>query len=325
MALPPSTQTPPSRETLPNELVRPSVAILISVFNRSSFLEQAVASACEQTYPNVHVYLCDDNSKDGGVIDLKVDVLKRKYSNLTYLKNKHRSGGPQGPRKSAAEYGKETWIACLDSDDFFEPTMVEECIAKANENPEAAVVIFGDNVVREDTINDSFQSWSHGIRLPQCEGSILHEVITNQLVLDSHVSICKRAALEDVGGIDDSLKTYDCWEQHIRLARKYSYLSIQRPLLNYRLHGDQMTGHSELFAESLIKVLKKHRKLIRQAEFNTAWEDSLFRLWGHIRNSKGNLGFLYASHAFLLDPPSFLRIVSRFIKKRIRPSAETTE
>lgn len=70
----------------PNQepLEQPSIAILIAVYNRSTYLAQALTSACEQSYPHVHVYLCDDHSTDNGVIDEMAKEFMAKYPNLTY-------------------------------------------------------------------------------------------------------------------------------------------------------------------------------------------------------------------------------------------------
>lgn len=201
---------------------------------------------------------------------------------------------------------------------------MEECIRRAQTDPRAGVILYGENVVREADIDESVRPWSQGVKLPSCEGKVLTQIVTTRLVVDPNSALCKRSALEKVGGLDDSLKAYECWEQHLRLAQAFTYLSIKKPLVNYRVHGNQITGNPEPFADGLIHLLRKHRCLFRKPEYGTAWNDALFRLWGHIRHSRGPAAFHYAFQTILLDPLAPPRMMLRFVSKRL-PLAPATE
>lgn len=89
-----------------------SVSVIISTWNRSTILGQAISSVLSQTYPPLEVLVCDDGSTD----DTERVVASFNDPRVIWLTGKH-SGGPAVPRNRGIRASKGEWIAFLDDDD----------------------------------------------------------------------------------------------------------------------------------------------------------------------------------------------------------------
>jgi glycosyltransferase involved in cell wall biosynthesis len=90
---------------------RPSVSIIINNFNYASFLEAAVDSALDQTYPDVEVIVVDDGSTDESR-----DILK-KYEGRAFI-----------VFNAGCRIAKGQLIAFLDSDDLLFPDAIQTVV-----------------------------------------------------------------------------------------------------------------------------------------------------------------------------------------------------
>jgi glycosyltransferase involved in cell wall biosynthesis len=106
-------------------MTKPSVSILIPVYNREKLVRRAIESAINQTYGNIEVILVDNKSTDK-----TYDVLKEfaaKYPNVKVYQNEENIG-PVRNWKKCLEYSSGDFIKILFSDDWIEDTFVEKCM-----------------------------------------------------------------------------------------------------------------------------------------------------------------------------------------------------
>ncbi|MBD3920029.1 glycosyltransferase [Paenibacillus sp. PR3] len=98
----------------------PMVSIIIPFYN-CPYVDQAITSALNQTYPNVEIIVVDDGST------MHQDKL------APYLNRIHYIGKANGGTASALNYGMSLasgkYVAWLSSDDQFKPTKVERQVA----------------------------------------------------------------------------------------------------------------------------------------------------------------------------------------------------
>ena len=100
---------------------RPLVSIIINNYNYAQFLEEAIASALAQTYPNVEVILVDDGSTDSSseIIALYSDRLKPIFK---------KNGGQASTFNVGFAASRGEIICFLDSDDTFLPNKIAEIV-----------------------------------------------------------------------------------------------------------------------------------------------------------------------------------------------------
>jgi len=102
---------------------QPSVSVVIPVFNGERYLQQAIASALEQTYPPHEVVVVDDGSTDASrsiVESFGGKVICKIQQNL----------GPSAARNLGTEVSTGEWIAYLDADDYWLPDKLEKQIER---------------------------------------------------------------------------------------------------------------------------------------------------------------------------------------------------
>jgi teichuronic acid biosynthesis glycosyltransferase TuaG len=114
--------------------LEPLVSIVIPTFNRAENLKRAVASALSQTVVEIEVHVVDDGSTDhttnvlAGFQDPRLSI--------HYL-NKN-SGSPAVPRNVGVWRSRGTWIAFLDSDDWWEPNHLATQLVAMDHSGESA-------------------------------------------------------------------------------------------------------------------------------------------------------------------------------------------
>lgn len=97
------------------------VSIIVPVYNVEMYLERCVNSLCDQTYNNIEIILVDDGSTDhsGHLCD-----------SLAYRDDRIRvihkmNGGLSDARNAGIEKAVGGYIAFIDSDDWYDPNMIE--------------------------------------------------------------------------------------------------------------------------------------------------------------------------------------------------------
>lgn len=91
------------------------ISIIITTYNRRTFLEKAIESVFNQTYQNIEIIIIDDCSKDG----TKDFCENLKDSRIKFYRNEHNQGCGPNRKKALQEYATGKYIIFLDDDDSF--------------------------------------------------------------------------------------------------------------------------------------------------------------------------------------------------------------
>lgn len=123
----------------------PLVSVIVPVYNVEQYLRGTLDCICGQTLRDIEIILIDDGSTDATPLILQ--EYADKDSRITLLKQKNMFAGTARNRGITHARGK--YFSFLDSDDIFEPTMLERMVAQA-EKHEADVVICRGHILKED-------------------------------------------------------------------------------------------------------------------------------------------------------------------------------
>jgi glycosyltransferase involved in cell wall biosynthesis len=129
-----SMQTRPYDEIIRNPY--PLVSIIMSVYNKEEYLDDAIKSILNQTYRNIELILVDDVSTDN------CRKILEKYEGQTNIKiiyNKN-NGGCYICRNNALRVAKGEIIGFQDADDYSMSTRIEKQISLMNNNPTAQMI-----------------------------------------------------------------------------------------------------------------------------------------------------------------------------------------
>ena len=98
------------------------VSVIIPVYNVEPYLKQCMDSVVGQTLKDIEIICVDDGSTDGSL-----DILKEyatEDSRIQIIEQKNAGAG--AARNNGMRHATGKYLSFLDSDDFFEPRMLEK-------------------------------------------------------------------------------------------------------------------------------------------------------------------------------------------------------
>ncbi len=129
----------------------PKVSVIIPVYNVSEYLGQCLDSVLLQTLQDIEVICVDDGSTDDSLDILQGYAMFDERLKIISQEN----AGAGAARNNGIKHATGEYIICLDSDDFFEPDMLEKMVAKAEEDNSDVVVcdffLFNNETEQIDT------------------------------------------------------------------------------------------------------------------------------------------------------------------------------
>ncbi|MEA5583324.1 glycosyltransferase [Nodularia harveyana UHCC-0300] len=233
-----------------------SVSIIIPCYNNQSFIENAIASAINQTYNHIEIIVIDDGSTDGSL-----DIIKAFGDQIRWETGKN-CGAPLA-RNRGIELAKGEYIKFLDADDVLLPDCLETQVSQASKlSPERKAIVYGD-AIWVDQHTQPIPSYPLRPRQPD-EDNIAHILANSPL---TSCPLHKREYLLEIGGFDPSLPRGQEYDLHLRLVLAgVEFLHYPGSLYKYREYVDNarisQRGYSSKGAMFHFQTLQKHHQLI---------------------------------------------------------------
>lgn len=122
------------------------VSVIIPVYNVEKYLKQNLKSITQQTLKEIEIICVDDGSTDSSY-----KIIEEFAANDSrVIPVKQANGGAGAARNNGLRRARGKYLSFLDSDDFFEPNMLEEAYKKAEET-KADFVVFNSDQYYEDS------------------------------------------------------------------------------------------------------------------------------------------------------------------------------
>ncbi|MBN2302115.1 MAG: glycosyltransferase [Lentisphaerae bacterium] len=261
----------------------PTVTVIIPTYNSAATIAEALISVKRQTFRDYEIIVADDCSTDNTMSVLEsVEITHR-----TIARNKN--GGPAAARNDAVRAADGEWLAFLDADDVWFPNRLKMQMELTVMYPDAAgfcgtVIGFDESVPLNQDFFERANASSEGIiSAPAVKILSLDEFVYRNPVATSTV-IVRKDACESVGGFDESFCGPEDYELWMRLAAKYSIISIDMPLAGYRERVGSLSMDDRKFLPQVLRVIEKafgdegvfgNRKYLRDTAIsNQLWNAS---------------------------------------------------
>lgn len=114
------------------------VSVIIPAYNVENYIEEAITSVQNQTYPHWELLVVNDGSTDA----TKEKAAKMALSDSRLHLLNQANGGSAHARNTGLANAKGDYVAFLDGDDLWKPTFLEELL-KAKENAGVAMAYCG--------------------------------------------------------------------------------------------------------------------------------------------------------------------------------------
>lgn len=128
------------------------VSVIVAIYNAEKYLKQCLESIQNQTLREIEILCVNDGSTDNS-LEI-VEKFAEKDARFHVFTKENEGLGGASARNYGLDKAQGTYISILDSDDFFEPDMLEKAYVKAEET-EAEIVLFGG--CEYDDKNGSFR------------------------------------------------------------------------------------------------------------------------------------------------------------------------
>jgi O-antigen biosynthesis protein len=224
----------------------PLVSLVIPCFNYGQFIEQAVRSVLNQTFPDIELIVVEGGSTDACTVAevRRLESLGLPKTQFYFRSERHLVGDN---RNFGISRARGRYVVCLDADDFISPIYIEIAVFFAE--------VFGYDIVTASAqfVGAEDSRWLlTDPRFP--------EILERNQVTTS--ALFRRSAWVHVGGFRDwGLGTeYVCedWDFWIRLlGHGYHAKSIRQPLYYYRSHEHGLTSGNALNLSNQRDLLKE--------------------------------------------------------------------
>ena len=224
----------------------PEVSVVISTYNRTSLLQQAVWSALGQRDVDHEVIVVDNGSTDG-----TAELLAGIDDPRLRVRHNEVSLGSVGGRNTGLAIARGDWVGCLDDDDLWSPNKLAAQLAAARRAAATwvyagCVHIDGDGRVLNG-------------RPPSPPATVMASLPTTFPVPGGMSNVLwQRDALDEGGLLDPALPFPADWDVCLRLADTGPPAGVRAPLIGYRQHGSNMSVSSAGYEDQMRRFEAKH-------------------------------------------------------------------
>jgi len=201
------------------------VGIIIPTYNHGRYIEQAIASAQNQTYEPKEIIVIDDGSND----DTQARV-GRFLGGVQYVRLEHR--GVNAARNRGIEISRGDFLAFLDADDMWLPNKLSKQMELMQRDPCVGLVGCGGYDM-DPKGNITSGPW---LRADYPSRSKLLEALSIIQIIPASASgaLVRRECFQAVGVFDEKLQIGEEWDMWLRLVKKYDARFVQEPLVVLR-------------------------------------------------------------------------------------------
>lgn len=240
------------------------VSVIIPSYNHARFIEEAVRSVLDQTYPMLELIVVDDGSKDASVEILRSiqDPRLRLYP--------QKNQGAHAAINRGLSLAQGDYLCVLNSDDIFHPARIERCLRHLDTHPVDLVcswieVIDADGQGKgvKKAWTNMRPGWSNKVNQPgfwSLDDFVLNLLSSNFVSTTSNIFM-RRTVLEAVGGMRNLRFAHD-WDFLLRAAAAFPCGVVEEPLMGYRLHGNNTITSNKawmLFEACWVLAANLHR------------------------------------------------------------------
>lgn len=200
---------------------KPTISVVIPLYNKQREIASAVRSALAQSYPPVEIIVVDDGSTDGGA-----DAVRAIASPLVRLISQPNAGVSAARNHGIGESTGE-YIALLDADDVWEPGFLAEIASLIGEFPGCGLYCTAFDIVSDDGIYPAQTPSERGI-----VGNFFRDSAHRYIAIPS-ASCIPRRVFDTVGLFPEGMKIGEDLHLWIRIARRYPVCFSPERLVRY--------------------------------------------------------------------------------------------
>jgi len=244
----------------------PAVSVVIPTRNRRALLARALSTVLGQDAAELEVIVVDEASADdtpdwlAALGDPRVVVVRHEAAQ-----------GVARARNAGIARASASWVAFVDDDDLWAPSKLVAQLDALARDEGASWALAGAVIV------------DARLRIRAAQRVVARErflpLLLGHNVVPGGASgvVAATEAVRDAGGFDPELRIMADWDLWIRLALASPPAAVDRPLVAYVLHGENMTSEPAGFRRELEYIRRKHARA--RAELGIELNDRGWSEW----------------------------------------------
>lgn len=238
------------------------VSVIVPSYNHEKYIKSTLKSIYTQTYANIELIILDDESPDNSV-DVVYSIIdtekyKRRFNDITFLKNKNQ--GLLNSLNQGFKLSKGDFVAQIASDDLFLPNHIEIAVRELSKDPKFGLFFSNPNIIDGNTITSKpLMKNPNYIKKITLNHTHLKELLFKNFLPGSTI-VYKKEVFEKCGYMDPLLINRGEISLHWKIATLYDFAFINECTGYYRTHGDstwkKMVKDLERLKIDYIKLIK---------------------------------------------------------------------
>jgi glycosyltransferase involved in cell wall biosynthesis len=225
----------------------PLVTVVVTVYQRTEFLREALGSALAQSLGEIEVLVTDDsNSAAIRAICEDTGASEEARGRLRYRTNAERLGVARNLAAAIAE-ARGRYVSILNDDDAWETRFLERLVRPLEED-ERRVLAFSDHWIVSANGTTDVAATEHTTRqygrdrLKEGEITFTHDLVLEQNAVPlAMAAVFRLAALPPDALVREVAGAYDFWISATLAATGRPFYYVAERLTRYRTHGAMET------------------------------------------------------------------------------------
>lgn len=198
-------------------IMRPKVSVIITTYNGTESVENAIQSVLSQTYSEIETIVVDDNGR-GTKNQKETELIVKNYPSITYIPHEVNKNG-SAARNTGLKVAQGKYVCFLDDDDFFYPERIEKVVERFEQLDETYGIVHNSS-------RQIFSDKKDLIIEAKAEGEQFRNFISAKFRMGTSNVAFRKTALLEVNGFDDSFARHQDWELMCRILHKYKLGAI---------------------------------------------------------------------------------------------------
>jgi len=231
----------------------PRVSVVLPTFRRTELLERAISTVYAQTVEDWELIVVDDNGARHPSQIAAAGVLERlNDARIVYVVHERNQGGGAA-RNSGIARARASFVAFLDDDDAWYPDKLELQLACFDRSASDVALVYG--AFRRVTPKGVDR-----VQRPRPDGHTVATLLRRNSVGTTSLVMCRRSALQAIGGFDPTLRSRQDLDLYLRLAQRFPFAYVDATLLDKHQHDGRAIGKDqEGTVDAHRRFYEKHR------------------------------------------------------------------
>lgn len=228
-------------------IIQPKVSIVIPFYN-CPYVDQAIESALQQSYPHVEVIVVNDGSTQH--IEKILPYMRR----IRFIQKVN--GGTATALNMGIRYATGQYFAWLSSDDVFDRDKIAKQMAfMLGRNAFACYTSYRLIDPQNRILGQCPSYWV-------ADRKLFFERMKHHCLINGGTVMLRMEVFQQVGLFDEELRYAHDYEFWLRILLKHHFVYLHEPLLSYRVHDQMGTNKytSQVLAEAAL-VQQKYKQV----------------------------------------------------------------